>query len=128
MPSGGDPRGRDVAHVPGRGVEGDHDATGRRRVGGRRARGARPGREGYPDHRGSAPPPAEGVSGPMPGMELSGPDEPAYAGVAGTFSKLPLVLDPADLAGVDVAIVGAPIDETVTARPGARFGPRAIRL
>jgi agmatinase len=29
---------------------------------------------------------------------------------------------------VDVAIVGAPIDETVTYRPGARFGPRAIRL
>ncbi len=61
-------------------------------------------------------------------MDLSRPGEPAYAGVAATFSKLPLVLDPADLAGVDVAIVGAPIDETVSARPGARFGPRAIRL
>ena len=48
-------------------------------------------------------------------MELSRPGEPAYAGVAGTFSKLPLVLDPADLAGADVAIVGAPIDETVSA-------------
>jgi agmatinase len=41
--------------------------------------------------------------------------------------KLPVVLDPADLKGVDVAIVGAPIDETVSYRPGARFGPRAIR-
>src|SRR5919198_893510 len=55
------------------------------------------------------------------------PDEPAYAGGA-TFSKIPLVLDPAELAGHDVAIVGAPIDETVSFRPGARFGPRAIRL
>ena len=27
-----------------------------------------------------------------------------------------------------MAILGAPIDETVTYRPGARFGPRAIRL
>jgi agmatinase len=61
-------------------------------------------------------------------MEVSRPGEPAYAGAGGTFSKLPLVLDPAELAGVDVAIVGAPIDETVTYRPGARFGPRAIRL
>jgi agmatinase len=55
------------------------------------------------------------------------PDEPSYAGGA-TFSKVPLVLDPAELSGHDVAIVGAPIDETVSYRPGARFGPRAIRL
>ena len=58
---------------------------------------------------------------------MSRPGEPAYAGVAGTFCKLPLVLDAGELEGVDVAIVGAPIDETVTNRPGARFGPRAIR-
>jgi agmatinase len=54
--------------------------------------------------------------------------EPAYAGPGATFCKLPLVLDPKDLAGADVAIVGAPLDETTTGRPGARFGPRAIRL
>jgi len=60
-------------------------------------------------------------------MRVNRPDEPAYAGGA-TFSKLPLVLDPAELAGADVAIVGAPIDELVSNRPGARFGPRAIRL
>jgi agmatinase len=60
-------------------------------------------------------------------MRINRPDEPAYAG-GGTFSKLPLVLDPAELAGADVAIVGAPIDEPVSNRPGARFGPRAIRL
>ena len=60
-------------------------------------------------------------------MEIGRPNEPSYAG-GGTFSKLPLVLDPAELAGVDVAIVGAPTDEAVSHRPGARFGPRAIRL
>jgi arginase family enzyme len=60
-------------------------------------------------------------------VQVSRPDEPAYAGGA-TFSKLPLVLEPADLKGFDVVFVGAPIDETVSYRPGARFGPRAIRL
>jgi agmatinase len=52
--------------------------------------------------------------------------EPSYAGIA-TFSKLPLVLTPAELEGVDVAIVGAPFDEAVSNRPGTRYGPRAIR-
>lgn len=60
-------------------------------------------------------------------MEIGRDGEPSYAG-GGTFSKLPLVLDVAELVGVDVAIVGAPIDEAVSHRPGARFGPRAIRL
>jgi agmatinase len=55
-------------------------------------------------------------------------DEPAYAGPGATFCKVPLVLDPKDLKGADVAVVGAPVDETVSNRPGARYGPRAIRL
>jgi len=59
-------------------------------------------------------------------MNVSRPDEPAYAGIQ-TFAKLPLVLDADALAGVDAAILGAPIDELVSFRPGARFGPRAIR-
>jgi agmatinase len=39
------------------------------------------------------------------------------------------VPDPAELARLrpDVAIVGAPLDDGVSHRPGARFGPRAIR-
>ena len=43
--------------------------------------------------------------------------------------KLPWITDPAELRrlSVDVAIVGAPFDDAVTHRPGARFGPRAIR-
>jgi agmatinase len=32
-----------------------------------------------------------------------------------------------DLAGVDLAVTGVPFDQAVTHRPGARFGPRAIR-
>ncbi|MGZ4431710.1 MAG: agmatinase, partial [Gaiellales bacterium] len=59
-------------------------------------------------------------------MQTNRSGEPGFAGIA-TFSKLPLVLEPAGLRGVDVAIVGAPMDETVSNRPGSRFGPRAIR-
>jgi agmatinase len=40
---------------------------------------------------------------------------------------MPCTQDPAELAGFDVAIVGAPMDELVSDRPGARFAPRAIR-
>lgn len=32
-----------------------------------------------------------------------------------------------DLTGVDLAVTGVPFDQAVTHRPGARFGPRAIR-
>ncbi len=54
------------------------------------------------------------------------PDKPDYAGLL-TFSALPYTEDPADLAGVDAAVVGAPMDDLVSDRPGTRFGPRAIR-
>ncbi len=53
-------------------------------------------------------------------------DKPDYAGLL-TFMALPYTQDPAELVGVDVAIVGAPTDDLVSDRPGARFGPRAIR-
>ena len=59
-------------------------------------------------------------------MQVSRPDDPSFAGIQ-TYSKLPLVLEPEGLAGVDAAIVGAPMDETVSNRPGTRYGPRAIR-
>ncbi|MGZ4199401.1 MAG: agmatinase [Thermoleophilia bacterium] len=48
---------------------------------------------------------------------------PRFAGIA-TFLRLPVA---ADLAGVDVAIVGLPFDTGATFRVGARFGPRAVR-
>ncbi len=59
-------------------------------------------------------------------MKVNRDWEPAFAGLA-TFQKVPLALDEAGLEGADVAIVGAPMDEYVTHRPGTRFGPRAIR-
>jgi agmatinase len=55
--------------------------------------------------------------------ELGKPD---YAGLL-TFSGMPYTQDPAELAGFDVAIVGAPMDDLVSDRPGARLAPRAIR-
>ena len=54
------------------------------------------------------------------------PDKPDYAGFL-SFGGLPLTQEPAELAGVDVAIVGAPTDDLVSDRPGTRFAPRAIR-
>ena len=53
---------------------------------------------------------------------------PAYSDIS-TFLHLPWVSDPEAIAAAapDVAIVGAPFDVAVTHRPGARFGPRAIR-
>ncbi len=54
------------------------------------------------------------------------PDKPDYAGLL-TYAGLPFTEDPADLAGVDDAVLGAPMDDLVSDRPGARFGPRAIR-
>jgi arginase family enzyme len=50
----------------------------------------------------------------------------SWAGLL-TFAELPYTEDPAELEGVDAAVVGAPTDELVTEAPGARFGPRAIR-
>jgi agmatinase len=59
----------------------------------------------------------------FPDLEL-----PTYVGPA-TFMNLPWMTDAEAIraAGVDVAIIGAPFDDAVTHRSGARFGPRAIR-
>ncbi len=55
-------------------------------------------------------------------------DLPTYVGPV-SFMKLPWVADREALALLrpDVAIIGAPFDDAVSHRPGARFGPRAIR-
>ncbi len=55
-------------------------------------------------------------------------DLPTYVGST-TFYKLPLCPDETSLreSRAQVAIVGAPFDEGTSSRPGARFGPRAIR-
>jgi agmatinase len=48
---------------------------------------------------------------------------PRYTGVR-TFARCPLI-DSAE--GVDVAAIGVPFDTATSNRPGARFGPEAIR-
>jgi agmatinase len=52
----------------------------------------------------------------------------SFQGLA-TFMQVPLVTEPEQLdeQRPDVAIVGAPWDGSTTNRPGARFGPRALR-
>jgi agmatinase len=62
-----------------------------------------------------------------PGRRWGETGRPDYAGLM-TFAGTPYTESPEDLAGVDVAIVGAPIDELASGRPGARLGPQAIRV
>ncbi|MYH55255.1 MAG: agmatinase [Acidimicrobiia bacterium] len=54
---------------------------------------------------------------------------PAYLGST-SFAKRPLIEDVDEISArrPDAVIVGAPLDEGTTYRPGARFGPRAIRV
>jgi agmatinase len=63
----------------------------------------------------------------MPRQTVTGREGPPHAGVGATFCGRPLTEDPADLAGADVAVLGAPFDDGTSNRPGARYGPRAIR-
>ena len=60
----------------------------------------------------------DGVVGQVDGLKV-----PRYAGLT-TFARLPRLEDVDDY---DVAVVGVPFDCGVTYRPGARFGPSAIR-
>jgi agmatinase len=53
-------------------------------------------------------------------------EKPDYSGLL-TFAGSPYTEDPAELEGFDVAVVGAPMDDLVSDRPGARLAPRAIR-
>ena len=64
----------------------------------------------------------------MPDRGWHAPQGPAYLG-ATTFCQVQLLTQPEDLDRVrpDVAVIGAPWDDSVTYRPGARFGPRAVR-
>ncbi|XXX79448.1 agmatinase [Sorangium sp. So ce134] len=49
--------------------------------------------------------------------------EPFYAGALSFLRRR----YSRDLRGVDVAVTGLPLDTATTSRPGARFGPRAVR-
>jgi guanidinobutyrase len=54
---------------------------------------------------------------------LSGNAMPRFGGIA-TMLRLPLAESPE---GLDAAFIGVPLDIGTSHRPGARFGPRAIR-
>ncbi|KAI4740990.1 Arginase/deacetylase [Aureobasidium sp. EXF-12298] len=76
-------------------------------------------------------PPVAGYQSPM--MHVSGHESiditgAKFAGLT-TFANLPYVhcLDESGSEKYDIAILGAPFDTGVTARPGARFGPNGIR-
>ena len=53
-------------------------------------------------------------------------EKPDYSGLL-TFAGRPTPRIPPELEGFDVAVVGAPMDDLVSDRPGARLAPRAIR-
>ena len=59
-----------------------------------------------------------GPVGPVDGTKV-----PRFAGAA-TFARLPRI---DEVGSFDVALLGAPFDGGVSFRPGARFGPTAIR-
>lgn len=54
---------------------------------------------------------------------VSGREIPRFSGIK-TFMRLPYHSNPAD---VDVMIKGIPWDGLTSYRPGARFGPNAVR-
>ena len=60
----------------------------------------------------------DAVVGPVDARQI-----PRYAGL-GTFARLP---QSAEVIKADIAILGVPFDAGTTYRPGARFGPQAIR-
>jgi len=51
-------------------------------------------------------------------------ESPRFEGVP-TFMRLPMERDASK---IDVAILGIPFDSGTSYRPGARFGPREIRV
>ncbi|PXW25330.1 agmatinase [Paraburkholderia caballeronis] len=59
----------------------------------------------------------------MTGTDVSQMQLPRFSGIP-TFMRVPYATDPA---AFDIALAGVPFDGGVTARPGARFGPREIR-
>lgn len=59
------------------------------------------------------------ISGASRGLGYENP----FAGVT-SFLRRPFAKD---VTGFDLAVTGVPFDQAVTHRPGARFGPRAIR-
>jgi len=63
------------------------------------------------------------------GKDFDGADVAPFVGSNNTFLNLPAVKTPEELKRInpDVVIIGEPFDFGTTIRPGARYGPRAIR-
>lgn len=59
----------------------------------------------------------------MPGTDITAMQLPRFSGIP-TFMRVPLCTD---LDQLDIVLAGVPFDGGVTARPGARYGPREIR-
>lgn len=59
----------------------------------------------------------------MSATDTTSMNQPRYSGIP-TFMRAPLASNPAE---VDIAMLGIPFDGGVSARPGARHGPREIR-
>ena len=57
---------------------------------------------------------------------LSGNDMPRFAGIA-SMMRLPVIEKPEQIAELDAAFVGVPLDIGTSLRSGTRFGPRQIR-
>lgn len=89
------------------------------------ARHAREAQSAQKPPRAEASPPASTRSRPgrFRPPPLGVPRTPAIA----SFLRLPVHDDPASIPGVDVLLVGVPSDAGASFRPGARFGPRAVR-
>lgn len=66
-----------------------------------------------------------GAMQPEPIGDISGARDHGMTWAGATsFCRLPMTRE---LADVDIAVLGVPFDNATTNRPGARFGPRAIR-
>ena len=59
----------------------------------------------------------------MPATDTRQHHLPRYSGIP-TFMRVPLASEPSE---VDIALLGVPFDGGVSARPGARHGPREMR-
>jgi guanidinopropionase len=59
----------------------------------------------------------------MSATDLSQMQLPRFSGIP-TFMRVPPCTD---LSALDIVLAGVPFDGGVTARPGARYGPREIR-
>jgi arginase family enzyme len=123
----GRPSARDK-HEPPATARATPDAAARHAREAREARDSVAGSRSEPKESASTraqliPPPARARLGRFAPPPSS---QPRMAGIA-SFLQLPIADDPATVPNVDVLLTGVPFDAGSAFRPGARFGPRAVR-